>query len=167
MPSEQEIQEAIRRSTKGNRIGDEADTMQAELTAILTYLQQIASQADAGERRVLIMSDCLNALRAIEETWRGEGAPYRQRSGGGAMEAINTLREQLERVVFIYVPSHSGVVPNAYADGIAKAYLNAKHKLRTGTIIAKGVRTRRVVHEKKGSRRRGTGERRSHVSQHS
>ena len=77
VPSEREIHEAIKHSSKGNRIGDEADTMQAELTAILTYLQQVASQQDASERRVLIMSDCLNALRAIEDTWRGGGAPYR------------------------------------------------------------------------------------------
>ena len=76
IPTEEEIIKAIKQSSRGNRIGDEADTMQAELAAILTYLQYVAAQADARDRRVLIMSDCYTALRAIEDTWRGRGVPY-------------------------------------------------------------------------------------------
>ena len=52
-----------------------------------------------------------------EHTWRGKGKPYRQRAGGALVEAVNTVREKLDKVVFIYVPSHAGVVPNAYAKG--------------------------------------------------
>ena len=96
------------------------------------------------------MSDCLNALRAIEETWRGIGDTYRQRAGGATIEAINTIRERLERVVFVYVPSHAGVVPNAYADGIAKAYLSRTYKVRVAKLVAGLVRSRSVVYEKRG-----------------
>ena len=52
------------------------------------------------------------------------------------LEAINTIREKLERVVFIYVPSHAGVVPNAYADGIAKAYLHRAYRVRMSKVVA-------------------------------
>ena len=123
IPTSREMRAAVRRASRGRRIGDRVDTTLAELTAILTYMQRIAMQPDAANRRVLILSDCLNGLRAIEETWRGKGPSYRQRAGGATIEAINELRSQIERVTFIYVPSHAGVVPNAYVDGIAKAYL--------------------------------------------
>ena len=96
------------------------------------------------------MSDCLNALRAIDETWRGVGDPYRQRTGGATIEAINELRTHIELVVFIYVPSHAGVVPNAYADGVAKAYLHRSHRLRIGQLVARLVRSRSVLYEKRG-----------------
>ena len=119
VPSAQEMIQAIKQNSRGHRIGDESDTMDAELAAILVYLQQLAACSDTADKHVLFMSDCYNALRAIEETWRGRGKAYRQRAGGAKIEAINTLRTKLGRVVFIYVPSHSGVVPNAYADGIA------------------------------------------------
>ena len=113
------------------------------------YLQQVAAEGDAENRRVLFMSDCYNALRAIEDTWRGRSTGYRQRAGGAKIEAINTLRTKLERVVFLYVPSHSGVVPNAYADGVAKAYLARQHKLRIGKVVARHVRSRSIIYEKR------------------
>ena len=146
VPTAREMAQAITASSRGHRIGDEADTMLAELTAILTYLSAVSRRADAKEARVLVMSDCLNALRAIEETWRGRGDPYRQRAGGATMEAINTIRESLDLVVFLYVPSHAGVVPNAYADGVAKAFLKREHRLRTGQIVARLVKSRSVVY---------------------
>ena len=129
--------DAIARSSGGHRIDDEADTTMAELAAILTYLHSVGQRADAKEARVLVMSDCLGALRAIEETWRGVGHEYRARAGGATVEAINAIRETLGLVVFIYVPSHAGVVPNAYADGVAKAYLKREHRLRIGRIVAR------------------------------
>ena len=87
--------------------------------------------------------------RGLGDTWRGRGNTYRQRSGGATLEAINALREQLEMVVFIYVPSHAGVVPNAYADGIAKAYLDRTHMVRLGRIVAQHVTSRSVIYEKR------------------
>ena len=98
---------------------------------------------------MLIMSDCNNGLRAIEETWRGLGKPYRQRAGGATIEAINNLREKIGHVVFMYTPSHAGVVPNAYADGIAKAHLQSQHRIRTGQIVAKYIKSRGVIYEKR------------------
>ena len=144
-----DMKAAISSSTHGCRIGDEADTMVAELTAILTYLIRITASQNSTSKRVLIMSDCYNALRAIEETWRGRGKPYRQRAGGALIEAINTIREQLGLVVFMYVPSHAGVVPNAYADGVAKACLKRTTRTRTGPMIARLIRSRSVIYEKR------------------
>ena len=148
IPTYTEMAEAVQEGAWGHRISDEADTMQAELAAIFTYLQSVVLNPDANDRRVLVLSDCYNALRAIEETWRGKGKPYRERSGGAVIEAINNIRQQLGSVVFIYVPSHAGVVPNAYADGIAKAYLDRLYKLNMHRIIARLVTSRSVIYVK-------------------
>ena len=86
IPTPREMADAITNHSRGNRIGDEANTTQAELTAIFAYLHRVAQRKDASEARVLIMSDCLNALRAIEETWRGIGDTYRQRAGGATID---------------------------------------------------------------------------------
>ena len=66
IPTAREITNAIRETSGGRRIGDEADTTLAELTAILAYLQHVALLRDASNRSVLIMSDCYNGLRALE-----------------------------------------------------------------------------------------------------
>ena len=52
-------------------------------------------------------------------------------------------------VVFIYVPSHAGVVPNAYADGVAKACLKRTTRTRTGPMIARLIHSRSVIYEKR------------------
>ena len=41
------------------------------------------------------------------------------------LHAINTVRARLGLVVMVWVPAHSGVSPNAYADAAAKAHLTA------------------------------------------
>ena len=148
-PTTHEMADAIKTNVHGHRIGNEDDTMQAELAAIFTYLQRVTAHGHAHDKRILIMSDCHNALCAIEETWRGEGKAYRQRAGGAIIEAINALREGLGRVVFIFTPSHAGVVPNAYADGVAKAYLHDTRTLRLSKVVAQHVTSRSVVYEKR------------------
>ena len=122
-PEAAEIIEAATRGTMGGRIGDCATVMDAELFAIYAFLQRVEDRAtNPKDRTVLIMSDCLNALRGIEDTWRGRGHPYRKRTGGACMEAINTIRQRLKRVVFVWIPAHTGITPNVYADAIAKAH---------------------------------------------
>ena len=70
------------------------------------------------------MCDCKGALRAMETAWRGGGVEELKRSKrGGILEAICRLRAKLEIVVFMYVPAHRGVSMSAYADAVAKDYL--------------------------------------------
>ena len=61
----------------------------------------------------------------LKRAWRGGGpAPLRGRDRGALLEAICRLRARLGLVVFMYTPSHVGIVPNAYADAAAKSHLS-------------------------------------------
>ena len=81
---------AARHAVAGGRIGDGATVADGELYAIYTALVRAASRPQASQRRVLVLSDCLSALVAMEQTWRGVGAPYRNRSGGATLEKPST-----------------------------------------------------------------------------
>eukprot|EP00965_Chrysotila_dentata_P200216 6179861-Pleurochrysis_carterae.AAC.1 len=72
-----------------------------------------------GKARILILSDSLSGLRAIEKVWREERNTYRKLYNGAILEAITNMRETLGTVIFMWVPSHVGIVPNMMADNIA------------------------------------------------
>ena len=95
--------------------------------AIYAYLRAVVARAGQGAagRRVLVQSDCLGVLDAIERAWRGGSpAPLRGLERGALLEAICRLRARLGLVVFMFTPSHVGIVPNAYADAAAKSHLS-------------------------------------------
>ena len=76
----------------------------------------------------------------LSTPWRGGDAAALQRLSRGAMlEAICRLREQLERVVFLYTPSHRGIAHNAYADAAAKSHLQAARSVSDvrGSVLAR------------------------------
>jgi hypothetical protein len=54
----------------GRRLPACYEVVDAELHAVLLALRTTAEASDAQKRRVLIMSDCLSALRMIEHAWR-------------------------------------------------------------------------------------------------
>ena len=106
----------------GASLPPDAEIADAEMAAIHAYLAAVVRREGSQARvtRVLIQSDCLSVLDLIESSWRGGDAAALQRLSRGAMlEAICRLREQLERVVFLYTPSHRGIAPNAYTDAAA------------------------------------------------
>eukprot|EP00965_Chrysotila_dentata_P026316 872136-Pleurochrysis_carterae.AAC.6 len=72
-----------------------------------------------GKARVLILLDSLSGLRAIERVWREQSNTYRKINNGVVLEAITNVRETLGTVIFMWVPSHVGIVPNMIADNIA------------------------------------------------
>ena len=115
------------------------------------FTYKVEQRENPAQRTVLVMSDCLNALKAIDDTWRGKGPQYRKRAGGACMEAINTIRARLNRVVFMWVPSHVGVMPNAYADAIAKAHTYNTHRQRTTRVLARNITSRSVIYEHEGT----------------
>ena len=63
------------------------------------------------------------------------------------MEAINSIRQRLKRVVFVWIPAHTAITPNVYADAIAKAHTENSMKLVTARVLAKEINTRSVIYE--------------------
>ena len=73
---------------------------------------------------------------------------YRKRKGGATIEAINTLRARLGKVVFIWVPSHLGIPCNAYADAIASAATNTPAQTPVTALVAAEIRSRPIVYQR-------------------
>eukprot|EP00965_Chrysotila_dentata_P205283 6182867-Pleurochrysis_carterae.AAC.5 len=99
---------AVERGVLSGRLGDSATAAETELFARFAILRKVQAQQTLGhygtaKARVLIMSDCLSGLRIIE------------RSG----EAITNVRENLGVVIFMWMPSHVGIIPDIIADNIA------------------------------------------------
>ena len=99
---------------------------------------------------LLIMSDCLSALKLVERAWRAKHREeYAGSTRGAILEAICTASERIELAVFMYVPAaaHRGLAPNAIADAVAKAYTQAPHTTPgVSAMMQEGIRRRRVVH---------------------
>ena len=60
------------------------------------------------------------------------------------LEAICDYRDKLGLVVVMWVPSHDGVAPNAYADAVAKGALTSaegafSHRRSSGTCAVKAL----------------------------
>ena len=109
---------------------------EAELYAI----ERILARHGRGDR-LLIMCDCQAALTTVDGTWQsgrvGTGSPAAGRTGGLLVEAITRHRLRISSrtddtqprgcVCFLWVKAHGGgVVPNVYADAIAKSCLTAE-----------------------------------------
>ena len=111
----------------GASIAPDGEIADAELAAIHAYLREIVARTtDPSAERVLIMSDSLGCLDALESAWRaGHARGLRTHDRGALIESCCVLRAQLQLVVFMYVPAHRGVAFNAMADAAAKAHLNA------------------------------------------
>eukprot|EP00965_Chrysotila_dentata_P138725 4588772-Pleurochrysis_carterae.AAC.1 len=65
------------------------------------------------------MSDCLSALGILEKVWRGRRNRYIKLQSGAVLEAITNVRKKLGTVIFMWIPSHIGIIPNVIADRIA------------------------------------------------
>ena len=108
--------------------------MDAELYAILAFLQRVHDESEeVGSERVLVVSDCQAALKAIEAVWR-EGGHYRSRDRAGMLEAISKIRMRLGKVVFLWCPGHRGVSGNEYADMVAAAYAERPDDIEAAAV---------------------------------
>eukprot|EP00965_Chrysotila_dentata_P224488 6194199-Pleurochrysis_carterae.AAC.1 len=78
--------------------------------------QQTLGHYDNGKARILILSDSLSGLRAIERVWREERNTYSKINNGAVLEAITNVRETLFRNGDLHVgnithrdsPKHDG-----------------------------------------------------------
>eukprot|EP00965_Chrysotila_dentata_P003741 122424-Pleurochrysis_carterae.AAC.1 len=115
---------AVEQGVLHGRLGDSATAAGAEFFAILAILRNVLAKQDMGhygneKARILIVSDCLSGLRTLEKIWRGRRNKYRKLQNGAVLEAITNVREKLGTVIFLWTPSHVGIIPNVIADNIA------------------------------------------------
>ena len=75
--------------------------------------------------RILLISDSMSAISLIENAWRTRGDYMHSSEHGAIIEMICKTMTDFDRVVYAWVPSHSGIAMNSYADSCAKAHLKA------------------------------------------
>ena len=133
----------------GGRLPSDCEVIDAELTAIHEALQRIVcvGGGSVGQQRVLIQSDCLGALDSVEAVWRvGRADSLRGRDRGAMLESICRLRKRLDRVIFLYTPSHKGHASNAMADAVAKTCLGDADLWCTDSVVAANCHSRPCLH---------------------
>ena len=120
----------VRLGAAGGAMPPGSSIQDAELAAIVACVRSTAAALPArgAAPRLLVLSDCLSVLMAIERAWRGGDAWRLARQHRQTMlEHVLLARADWTRrggaIVFQWVPSHRGILPNSYADGVAKAYV--------------------------------------------
>eukprot|EP00965_Chrysotila_dentata_P076513 2526397-Pleurochrysis_carterae.AAC.1 len=146
--------QAIEQGILSGRLGDSATSAEAELFAIFAILRKVQALQDRGQygedkARVLIMSDCLSGLEIIEKVWRGNKNVYRKIKNGAVLEAITNVRESLGTVIFMWVPSHVGIVPNVSADSITSKESTEPPEGMIMGLLSKQVKSRPVIYGRK------------------
>eukprot|EP00965_Chrysotila_dentata_P254542 6211911-Pleurochrysis_carterae.AAC.1 len=146
--------QAVEQGILSGRLGDSATSAEAELFAIFAILRKVQALQDmghykGGKARVLIMSDCLSGLEIIEKVWRGKKNTYRKLNNGAVIEAITNVRESLGTVIFMWIPSHVGIVPNIIADSIASRDQEEPPEGMITGMLSKQVRSRPIIYAKK------------------
>ena len=119
------------RTVRGGGMPAGSSVQDAELAAIVDYLQHVwVSAGEGGEpASVLVYSDCFSVLRDIETARRARsGRELRSRNRRQMLERVVALAgsERMRSVVFIWVRGHGGVLPNHVADAVAKAALRSR-----------------------------------------
>ena len=115
---------------EGGGLESGASIQDAELLAVEACSKGAEARSpDSREApRLLVLSDCLSVLVAIERAWR-QGSAWRlyTQYRSSTMESIMLRRRAWQQrqgaMVFLWIPSYAGIFPNAYADAVAKAYL--------------------------------------------
>ena len=98
----------------GGRLPGTWDNEDAEVYAILRELRDAAAMELPEIRKVLIMSDALSMLQAIDTAyWRGGTRGGGHGKCGMMIEEICTLIERLGTVVIMYMPAHVGSAMSA------------------------------------------------------
>ena len=155
-----EIAERVGAGLWGAALPSHWSVADAECYAIYAYLRHtlddvLERDAEPAQQRVLIVADNESVLRQIEDAWRhvpdhidGRAQLDSGRSGqrGAMIEAITNIRRQLGSVHFVWVPAHTGISMNAYADAAAKAHLTAEIATDITENLAQSVTTRQCLH---------------------
>eukprot|EP00965_Chrysotila_dentata_P193918 6176041-Pleurochrysis_carterae.AAC.3 len=95
------------------------------------------------------MSDCLSGLRIIDKVWREKQKIYSRKQNGAVLEAITNVREDLGTVIFMWTPSHLGIVPNILADNIAAKEQEEAPEGMITALINKQIKSRPIIYSRK------------------
>ena len=132
---------------RGARLPGGFDNVDAECYAILHELrachdEALAAGRDPARERTLIFSDCAGVVEQVEAAYRaGNARGLRMCQRGAVLEAICEYRTRLGMVVIMWVPSHEGITPNAYADAVAKGALAVQPEVNLTEGVAACVWT--------------------------
>eukprot|EP00965_Chrysotila_dentata_P181787 6001098-Pleurochrysis_carterae.AAC.2 len=141
---------AVEQGVLKGRLGDSATAAEAELFAIFAILRKAQAKQEmrhygSEKARILIISDCLSGLRTIEKVWRGRRCTYRKMQNGAVLEAITNARENLGTVIFMWIPSNVGIIPNVIADNIAAQEQETTPEGMVTGLISKQVKSRPII----------------------
>lgn len=103
-----------------SRLTDKITIFAAELTAIKLALQWAGLELSNSDRAVTIFSDSLSSLNAIET---GRSA-CRPKLLAEVLELITKIRNE---IVFVWVPSHIGILGNEIVDKLASSGVARTH----------------------------------------
>eukprot|EP00965_Chrysotila_dentata_P204463 6182349-Pleurochrysis_carterae.AAC.1 len=95
------------------------------------------------------MSGCLAGLRVIEKVWRGRRNTHRRLQNGAVLEAITNVWEALGTVIFMWIPSHVGIVLNVLADNIAAQEQEEAPEGAVTGLISKQVKSKPIIYNRK------------------
>eukprot|EP00965_Chrysotila_dentata_P047646 1580352-Pleurochrysis_carterae.AAC.1 len=68
---------------------------------------------------------------------------------GAVLEAITNVRECLGTVVFMWIPSHVGIIPNVIADNVAAQQRERAPEGMVTGLISKQVKSRPIIYNRK------------------
>ena len=146
--------QAVGRGMSGGKLPNSCEVIDAELYAVYKFLSKVwkeqGTEAKRRNTRVLLMVDSQSACSQIETAWRHErSAGSRIKDRGALIEAICNIRADLDRVIVMWVPAHSGCAPNSYADLAAKTHLTGAAIEDTTREIADQCETRPCLYERR------------------
>eukprot|EP00965_Chrysotila_dentata_P186135 6145660-Pleurochrysis_carterae.AAC.1 len=149
-----DVKRALEQGILSGRLGDSATAAGAELFAIFAILRKVQAKQDMGhygndKARILIMPDCLSGLRILEKVWREKRNGYRKLQNRAVVEAITNVREKLGAVIFMWIPSHVGIIPNVLAYNIAAQEQEAAPNGMITGLISKQVKSRPLIYNRR------------------
>ena len=122
------------------------EIVDAELEAIFQFLKR---QED--NKKVLLLVDCVPALLLVKGALRGQSSGLEGKAREMTLRRIRKEIERLELVVFFWIPSHIGIIPQSYADCIAKCCLGAPMTEDISCVNHIGLKLGQLRRKKDGS----------------
>lgn len=123
---------------------DHAAIATAELSAIKTTLDILATREDQNEEQIVILTDSLSALNAME---RMSTKNKRFDILNKIIRLNHILKEKNKEITYCWIPSHTGVYGNDQADMNAKKGANLSHithNIKLGSNEIKSLITKRT-----------------------
>ena len=112
--------------TWGGALPTESSSQDAETKALVECVERASKEGiDSGDpSRLLALIDSRPVGQSVDAAWKaGSPQAIRARPRREDMEQIALAkRDKLESLKLLWIPSHVGIIPNAYADAIADAH---------------------------------------------